>query len=160
MPVGEKWVSVAVVRGVENSRPAGICDSTLPLGASWGGADAEKPLEENEAVIRSCPAGTNAASVTDAVILTLLPCSLFEISNQSYCAQVGWSLYCTLPYPANTFTQHHKHVIRVDTSLKMQAKSFHRQCWHVYYKEICYCNGSIVTTLVITSLLPYQIMNK
>lgn len=90
MPVEEKCCFVAGERGgEENSQPADICDSAFPLGAPWGGADAQKPLEENEAVIRSCPTGTNAASVTGAVILTLLPCSQLGISNQCFCAQVG-----------------------------------------------------------------------
>lgn len=90
MPVGEKCCFVAGERGgEENSQPADICESAFPLGAPWAGADAQKPLEENEAVIRSCPTGTNAASVTGAVILTLLPCSQLGISNQCFCAQVG-----------------------------------------------------------------------
>lgn len=57
------------------------------------GADAEKPLEGNEAVIGSRPAGTNGASVTGAVILTLLAGSQLESSNQSRCAWIGWPLH-------------------------------------------------------------------
>lgn len=107
MPVGEKCCSVTGEKGAENSRPADICDSALPLGAPWGGADAEKPLEENEAVIRSCPTGMNAASVTGAVILTLLSCIQLQISNQSlwHSSWMVSVLYVAVIPVTSSFTQ-------------------------------------------------------
>lgn len=75
MPVVIKFCFVAE----DKSSPAVKRDfALLPPGTPWGVANADKPLEKNEAVIRSCPTGTNAASVTGAVILTVCPAASAE----------------------------------------------------------------------------------
>lgn len=74
MPVVIKCCFVAE----DKSSPAVKYNCALPPGTPWGVADADKPLQKNEAVIRSCPTGTNAASVTGAVILTVCPAASAE----------------------------------------------------------------------------------
>lgn len=86
MPVVIKCCFVAE----DKSSPAVKRDFALPPGTPWGVADAHKPLEKNEAVIRSCPTGTNAASVTGAVILTVCPAASAEFPIHSL--HFGWMI--------------------------------------------------------------------
>lgn len=82
--------------------------SPPPPGTPWGVADADKPLEKNEAVIRSCPTGTNVASVTGGMILTVCPAASAEFPIRPL--HYGWMIAVRLCSYSGV------HIIRVSSS--------------------------------------------